>query len=237
MKIKYTVKIRDTRSYGYLYEEALKTLRTNIQLSGRNIKSILFTSTHTNEGKSEISFQIAVQFAKAGKKVIYIDADRRKASSSKRVRLPENINGLTKYLSGQCSKDDIAFHTNIENFDIIMACVSSPNPSELFEDDAFGALIKELEEQYDYVIIDTAPIGMVIDAAIIGQVCDGAVFVVSAKDTSTKLAQKSLHQLKMSGCKILGAVMNMVDPKESDVYGKYGKYGKYGYGVYGQAGQ
>ncbi len=239
MRITKTVSIKDNRKYGYYYEEAMKTLRTNIGLSGRNVKSILFTSSHPNEGKSELSFQIARQFGEAGKKVIYIDADIRKGSASRKMKLPAGMMGLPQYLSGQCEMDEIGYHTSMPNMDIIMSSVSAPNPTELFETQAFEDLIRDLEKDYDYVIIDTAPVGTVIDAAVIGQVCDGAVFVVSAKDTSYRMAQRSVEQLERSGCKILGAVLNMVDPKEAGVYSsKYGKYKKYGrYGKYGKYGR
>ena len=225
------VTISNKKNGGYYYEEAMKTFRTNVSLSGRGVRCILFTSTLPNEGKSELSFQLALQFAEAGKKVMLVDADIRKSTYLAKLKSRKGIYGLSEYLSGQTDINQICFHTNYENMDMIFAGAPAPNPSELFEDEAMKQLVEMLKQNYDYVIIDAAPVGAVIDAAILGKYCDGAVYVIASESVSYKQAAKAKEQLERSGCKILGAVLNKVNPKHEKYYGKryrrYGKYGKY----------
>ena len=112
---------------------------------------------------------------------------------------------------------------------MILAGHSVPNPSEILGDSAFGNLIKAARNSYDYVIVDTPPLGAIIDAAVVGQNCDGAVLIVESGAVSYRAAQRTKAQLEAAGCKVLGAVLNKVDGSGK---GKYG-YGKYGYGKYG----
>lgn len=210
-------------------EEAYKNLRTNIQLCGSENTVILFTSCSPNEGKSSVSFNLARSMAEAGKKVLFVDADLRKSVLVGRYRVAGEINGLTHYLSGQCKLDEIIYSTDIERLHMIFSGVVPPNPAELLDGKLFKAVVTAFKNHYDYVIIDTPPLGNVIDAAIVGQVADAAVLVIGAGDISKKFAQITLDQLKKTDCKILGAVLNKVDMRENGYYGKY--YGKY-YGQY-----
>ena len=218
------VTITDSKKLNYYYEEAMKTLRTNIQLAGRKIKSILFTSTCPHEGKSELSFQLAKEFAKLGKSVVLVDADIRKPPYVGKQKIKQDILGLSHYLCGQVPMERICYHTNFENMDIIFSGTVSPNPSELLEDSLFTELLEALKQRYDYVLVDSPPIGSVIDAAIIAKQCDGAVFVVESETTSHKFAKRALTQLEKTGCRILGAVLNKVDYKKEKYYGKYDDY-------------
>ena len=195
----------------YNYRESLKTLRTNIQFCGSNIRTIMFTSALPDEGKSDIAFSVATSFAQIGKKVIFIDADIRKSVLVSRYQLEGEVNGLSQYLSGQKNREDIIYETNYEGFSVIFAGPYSPNPAELLEEDLFHDLIQSLKD-YDYVIIDTPPMANLIDSAIVASNCDGAI-----------------------GCRVLGVVLNKVDLSQNGYYGRYGKYGKYGkYGRYGK---
>lgn len=210
-------------------EESYKNLRTNIQLCGSDNNIILITSCCPNEGKSSVSFNLARSMAEGGKKVLFVDADLRKSVLLGRYHVSGNINGLAHYLSGQCKLEDIIYMTNIERLHMIFSGVVPPNPAELLDGKLFKAIVSAFRNHYDYVIIDTPPLGNVIDAAIIGQVVDAAILVIGSGDISRKFAQMTLEQLKKTNCKILGAVLNKVDMKENGYYGKY--YGKY-YGQY-----
>ena len=222
----------------YNYNEAIKTLRTNLQFSGSNLKTIMLTSSMPDEGKSDISMALAVSLAQIGKKVLFLDADIRKSILVVRYQLPREVNGLSQYLSGQKELDEILYHTNIENLDIIFSGPYSPNPSELLEEDLFEELIEDAENTYDYVIIDTPPMANLIDGAIVARYCDGAVMVVESGAISYRLEQKVKSQIEKSGCRILGVVLNKVDLSEDKYYGRYGKYGKYSrYGKYGKYGK
>ena len=113
---------------------------------------------------------------------------------------------------------------------MILAGPYAPNPTEMLGDEFFGQLLKAAKQVFQYVIIDTPPLGIVVDAAVIGQYCDGAIMVVEKDATSYRLCQKVKAQLEKSGCKILGAVLNKAATKGVSYYGKKnaGKYGKYG---------
>ena len=194
------VMLTDSRKEDVFYEEAIKTLRTNMQFSGVETKSIVLTSCYPNEGKSDVAFQLAVEIGKMGKRVLIIDADIRKSSYIKRYQVKQKTNGLSQYLSGQISLEEIIYSTNYRNLEIIFSGPYAPNPSELLEQGRFGRLIEETRKVYDYILIDTPPI-------------------ISMSD-----AMKAKEQLTKSGCKILGAVLNKVDMKKEKYYSKYSSY-------------
>ena len=221
-----TINIERINKLDYRCSEAYKTLRTNIQLCGSDMKVIMFTSSTPNEGKSSVSFNLAVSLAESGKKVIFIDADLRKSVLVGRYKINKAIKGLTHYLSGMNKFDEVICTTNVENLYAVFSGIVPPNPSELLNNTSFDTLIRALRDIYDYVIIDTPPLGSVTDASIVAQKCDGAVLVVAADMVSYKFVQKSLDQLKLTQCKILGCVLNKVDLSGDSYYGKY--YGNYG---------
>lgn len=224
------------------YNEAIKTLRTNIQFCGNGIKTIMLTSSLPDEGKSDITFAMASSLAQIGKKVVMVDADIRKSVLVSRYHLEREVSGLSQYLSGQRSLENVLYDTNIENLSIIFAGPYSPNPADLLEESLFGDMISKLKEKYDYIIVDTPPMGNLIDGAIVARQCDGAVMVIESGSISYRLEQRVKGQLEKSGCRILGVVLNKVNMKRngyySKYYGKYGKYSKYGhYGKYDRYGK
>lgn len=214
----------DVRKKDYFYEEAIKTLRTNIQFTGKNIKTIMFTSCLPNEGKSDVAFQLAQEIGNMGKKVLLIDADIRRSVYVNRYKIKEKVKGLSQYLSGQLAKEFLIYQTNFLNVDIIFSGPIAPNPSELLEEASFSDLLKELRNVYDYIILDTLPLGSVTDAAIVAKECDGAILVIESERVSYKLAQKVQEQLEKTGCKILGAVLNKVNIEKDKYYQKYDYY-------------
>ena len=121
----------DPKQNDYFYEEAIKTLRTNIQFTGTEVKSIVVTSCYPNEGKSDVVFQLALEIGKMGKKVLVLDADIRKSSYINRFQVKQKTEGLSQYLSGQSRLQDIVYSTNFQGVDIIFAGPTAPNPSEL----------------------------------------------------------------------------------------------------------
>ena len=218
--------LTDRRKPDYFYSEAIKTLRTNIQLSGQSIKTILVTSCYPNEGKSDVALSLAQELGSIGKKVLLLDADIRKTAYVGRLEVQEEVKGLSQLLSGQAGLQDIIYNTNFPNMDIIFGGPSAPNPSGLLSENIFKILIKELKDYYNYILIDTPPIGTVIDAAVIGRCCDGAVFLI--QPVRYRDAQKAFAQLEKSGCRILGAVLNKIDTSGDKYYSSYYKhYGEY----------
>lgn len=221
------VVMTDPKKQDYFYNEAMKTLRTNIQFAGRDVKTILVTSCFPNEGKSDVTFQLAREIGNMGRSVLFLDADIRKSTFLSRYQVKRTISGLSQYLSGQKSQQEICFHTNFENVDIIFAGALAPNPAELLEDPSFEGLLADMRSTYDYILIDTPPIGSLIDAAIIAKFCDGAIIVVESERVSYRMVQKAKEQLEVTGCHVIGAVLNKVDTASERYYGKY--YGKYKY--------
>lgn len=221
-----TINMDKIRNLDYTSREAYKTLRTNVQFCGSDINIIAVTSSIPNEGKSMVSFNLAAAMAESGSKVLFIDADLRKSVLIGRYKISNSIKGLTQYLSGVEQRSDIIYKTNFKNMDVILSGPVPPNPAELLGNERFDVLLRYARENYDYVIIDTPPIGHVIDAAIIAQKTDGAIFLISQKTVSYKFAQKQINQLKKSGCRILGAIMNKV---ERDKKGKYYQKSEYYY--------
>lgn len=216
----------DNKDYGT--REAFNTLRTNILFSGRDVKTILITSCLANEGKSTISFETAVGLARVGKKVLLIDADLRKSVYASRYTKETGLMGLSQYLSGQSELDGVLYATQIPTLNIIFSGPFPPNPTELVGASAFGELLKAEREHYDYILIDTPPLGLVIDAAVMATACDGAVIVIGAGSVSYHVAQHVTEQLKKSGCRILGAVLNQNRKgkrSKNQYYNSY--YGKY----------
>ena len=228
------VKIRRGKMDSRMAEE-YKSLRTNIQFCGADKKVIMLTSCTPNEGKSTTSLQLAISLAELGKRTLLVDADlRRSVLVGKLVVEGGETLGLTHFLSGQAELQDVRYATDVPNLHIINSGPFPPNPAELLSGELFQQAVEAFRDVYDYVIIDTAPLGTVIDAAIVAKVCDGAVMVIEAGGVNYRFVQDTVSQLEKSGCPFLGVILNKVDSKKLEYgrYGKYGKYGKYG-GYYG----
>ncbi|MBQ1877548.1 MAG: polysaccharide biosynthesis tyrosine autokinase [Erysipelotrichaceae bacterium] len=227
-----------TTQLDYSGAEAFKTLRTNLKFCGDDKRVIAITSCWENEGKSSVTLNLAISLAEAGEKVIMVDADMRKSVLVGVTRVNEEVNGLTHYLSRQSSLSDTVCVTNIENLHMLFAGPTPPNPTELLGSKYFHAMIEALKKAYDYVLIDTPPVGMVIDAAIIARECDGVMIVVQSGGESYKFVREVKEQLDKTQCPVLGVVLNKVDYSKEGYYGKYGRYGKYGkYGKYSKYSQ
>lgn len=227
-----TVEFGNVKELSHARKESLRVLKTNIQFCGDDVKTIVFTSAVPNEGKSTVVFDMARSLTESGKRVLLIDTDMRKSVLLGRLRakLPENaeIRGLSHFLSGQNKLAEVLYATEIPRLFMIFAGPSVPNATEILEKKYFSELLEFGKKQFDYVLIDSAPVGAVIDAAVIAKKCDGAVLVVEQGEVSSRLILGVKKQLEASGVRILGAILNKVklDKKR---YGSY--YGKY-YGSY-----
>lgn len=212
----------------YTTEEELKTLRTNLLFCGVDKKVIVVTSTIPREGKTETSMNLARSLAKLNKKVLLIDLDLRKSVMITRYEMENVKYGMSHFLSGQCQLADVICATNVSKLHVAIAGPTTPNPTELLSGERFHKMIESLKDVYDYIILDTAPLGLVIDGAIVAKECDGAVIVVEAGKVKYRQIQDVKKKIEGSGCNILGVVLNKVDRKGYGYYsGKYSKYGKY----------
>ncbi|MBZ2099132.1 tyrosine-protein kinase [Streptococcus mitis] len=208
-------------------EEYYNALRTNIQLSGNNLQVISITSVKPGEGKSTTSTNIAWAFARAGYKTLLVDADIRNSVMSGVFKSREKITGLTEFLSGTTDLSHGLCDTNVENLFVVQAGSISPNPTALLQSENFSTMIDTLSKYFDYIIVDTAPIGIVIDAAIITQKCDASVLVTAAGEANRKDVLKAKGQLEQTNKPFLGVVLNKFNTS-AEKYGSYGEYGSYG---------
>lgn len=216
-------------------EEYYNSIRTNIQFSGRDLKVITLTSAQSGEGKSTTSVNLAISFARAGFRTLLIDADTRNSVMSGTFKSKERYDGLTSYLSGNAELSDVICDTTVDNLMIIPAGQVPPNPTSLIQNDNFKSMIETVRGLYDYVIIDTPPLGLVIDAAILAHHSDASLLVVKAGADKRRTITKLKEQLEQSGSVFLGVILNKYDI-HLDKYGSYGSYGGYGsYGNYGKS--
>nr|USW91335.1 tyrosine-protein kinase Wze [Streptococcus pneumoniae] len=208
-------------------EEYYNALCTNIQLSGDKLKVISVTSVNPGEGKTTTSVNIARSFARAGYKTLLIDGDTRNSVISGVFKSREKITGLTEFLSGTADLSHGLCDTNIENLFVIQSGSVSPNPTALLQSKNFNDMIETLRKYFDYIIVDTAPIGIVIDAAIITQKCDASILVTATGEVNKRDVQKAKQQLEQTEKLFLGVVLNKLDISV-DKYGVYASYGNYG---------
>lgn len=217
-----------------IMEETFRGLRTNLLfMLGKSDKVVLFSSTQPGEGKSFVAGNTAVSLAFLGKKVIVVGMDIRKPGLNKVFNLSRRAEGITNYLSDPENVNlfDMVQHSDISpNLDILPGGPVPPNPTELVARDVLDKAIDMLKERYDYVILDTAPIGMVTDTAIIGRVADMCVYVCRA-DVTPKAGYEYINVLKREHkFPKLATVINDIDmSKRKNSYG-YGYGKKYGYG-------
>ena len=232
-----------------LMEEVFRSIRANIQFmlkEGEN--TIMFTSTTSGEGKTFTAANLAVSFALLDKKVVIVGLDIRKPRLAELFEIPNHHQGITNLLVKEnptmedIKKQILPSGVN-DNLDVLMAGPIPPNPSELVSRQSLDIIIGQLKEHYDYVIIDTAPIGLVTDTQQIARVADLTVYMCRA-DYTPKSSFAFINSLnaenKMPNMTIVINGIDMAKKKYGYYYGygKYGKYGKYGhYGKYGSYGK
>ena len=213
------------------FAEAIRNIRTGLVLSGleKPHKITVVTSTNPSEGKSSVAINLAAALAKM-ETVLLIDADLRRPSVATAFSLQSGTPGLSNLLAETHKIEDCV--QNLEaGFDVLPAGLLPPNPQEMLSTLQFRKLLKLLGEKYDRVIIDSAPVNAVSDSLILATLADSLVYVVLADVTPRKLVQKSINLIKHSNLPFTGVVLNRMDSRKQDAYGKPGYYGNdYGYG-------
>lgn len=208
--------------------EAFKSLRANVQFCGPDVKVIVVTSCLPNDGKSTISLGLGVTLAQAGKKVLVVDSDLRKSVLLTTYSDEVGVVGFSEYLSSQATLADVKFSTQISGLDMIFSGQYPANPAELLSSSALKSFVDEQKAIYDYIIVDTPPLGVVVDAAVVASVCDSAILVIPEGKIKGEIAKNVKNQLEKSGAHIIGAVLNKQE-KKGKRYGYYNGYrGAYG---------
>ena len=244
---KRTVVVRENSND--LMAETFRAIRTNLQfiLDSPEKKIIQFTSSTAGEGKTFVSSNLATSMALLGKKVILVGLDIRKPRLAEMFNLSDRKRGITLFLSGDANDKQLLFDQIMpsgisNNLDILPAGIIPPNPAELLSRKNLDMAVEYLKEKYDYIILDTAPVGLVTDTLIVARVTDATVYICRADYTPKSNIELVNSLYKENKLKNLSIVLNGIDMTKKKYgyyygYGKYGKYGRYGYGKYGRYGQ
>lgn len=202
--------------------EQIKTIRTNLSFSqeAQNIKKMMITSTMPSEGKSTTSANLAVEFAKSGKKVVLIDSDLRRSTVNKTFEISDRKRGLTNYLVHRYDRiQDVIHETPIKNLYVIPSGPTPPNPAELIGSPQMKQALQDLEADFDLVIVDAPPILPVTDGQIMSTMVDGVLLVVRQNYTQKKAVVDTKQMLDNLGANILGVVLNDVQSSGTGYYG------------------
>lgn len=235
-------------------EEIFRSMRTNLQFVLENDeKVVMFTSSTSGEGKTFITSNLAVSFALLGKKVLLVGLDIRKPRLAGLFEIDDHQHGITNLLvkntpTWEEIQQQLVPSGINNNLTLLMAGPTPPNPSELVSRKSLDDIFAELRKHYDYILVDTAPVGLVTDTIEIGRVCDATVFVCRADFTPKEsiVMINSLHNQKK--LPKINIVINGIDMSRKKYgyyygYGRYGKYGRYArytyyrqHGTYGSYG-
>lgn len=231
--------IKDTESTGTLLvkrnennrvTEEFRAIRANLQfMSGADRQVIMLTSSMSGEGKSFIAANLAVSISLLKKKVILIGLDLRRPTLLKIFEM-ESETGISQYLadSDSCSLKDLVLHVEDNRYlDIIPAGPIPPNATELLATPALGKAIEQLKQEYDYIVLDTAPVGLVADTLALGRYVDVSIYICRA-DYTHKKDFEYLEELRQK--KLLPGLCTILNAYDLDKNKYYGKYG-YGYGA------
>ncbi len=206
------------------FAEAYRSLRTSLQFSTPQgmPKTLVITSTSPGEGKSTTSISLAVHLALAGKTTLLIDADLRKASMHKNLKL-DNNEGLTNYLAGDAKPVDITQATEVPNLYAITSGPLPPNPAELVSSPKMVSLLALAAEKFDQIVIDGPPVLGLADAPLLGNLADATVLVIEASGTRRDFARGAVKRLKATQSHLIGAILSKVESRGSS-YGYHSYY-------------
>lgn len=194
--------------------EAMNTLATNLFYCGDNVKTVMLTSRYADEGKSFLTLNLMRTLASLGKNVVLVDMDLRRSRivSQYGVKFQANHNkGLAHYLAGICEMDEVVYQTNIPNAYMVPIGREVESSLQLLSSNRMQPLMEVLAQEFDIVLIDTPPVGVIVDGLEIAKYCSGALVVVSANRGHKKDITEVVRQIKSTGCPVLGAVLNNVE--------------------------
>lgn len=213
------------------YAEMLRSIRTRVEfIVQRKSKMMLtVTSTQSGDGKTFLSTNLAALYAMTGKKTVLVDLDIRKPNIHDKLGLEAGL-GVTNFLVGDCTLEDILDKNTPFQFDFVRAGTIPPNPGELIRSEKLVEMLTKLREEYDFVILDTSPVGQVPDAYALIEQSDLTLYVVRCMQTNKHFCKSTLDQLAVDHDNIYLVLSDV--PTEGHRYGYYSGYG-YGYGGYG----
>lgn len=206
-----------------LYDEAIRSVRTNIQFADIDHKNkiIAMTSSKPSEGKTTVVYKLAQSFAENGERVVLMDFDLRAPKVGVVAGIDNNV-GLTNVITGKLELDRALYRDKgQENLFLLLSGPTPPNPAEILASNHIKDLVNELSQSFDYVFIDTPPVGLFTDASIVSTFCDGMIFAIKSNDTKKEEIARALDNLKKVNAKVIGAVLTFADVKEFNYKGYY----------------
>jgi len=235
--------VRHTQSFDTLlvpknprsaFTEAFRVIRTRIEFIVQRKKNIMIviTSGESGDGKTYFGINLAGIYSMSSPKTILVDMDIRKPSVNERFNIT-NTEGVTNYLIGQCELEDVILRLPGVDYDILPAGTVPPNAGELIRSDKLIEMFDTLRKQYDFIIVDTSPIGIVADAYSLAQISDVNLYVVRNEKTSKTVLKKITAQLKADNINNIFTIMNDVSTEENKYSKYYSKKYTYGYNSYG----
>ena len=226
------------------YSEMLRSIRTRIEfvLKRKDKMTICITSTESGDGKTFLSTNLAALYGMTGKKVLLIDLDLRKPNIHTKLGL-EGGDGMSNFLVGDCELKDILVTDTPFGFDFLRAGTIPPNPGELIHSTKLQELLDSLKEQYDFIVIDTSPIGLVPDCYSVIEQSDVCLFVIRCMQTNKSFCKQTVQQMMevIDNMEKVQIVLSDIPTEGRHSYGSgygygYGGYGGYGYGHLGYGG-
>ena len=226
------------------YAEMLRAIRTRIEflLKRKNKMVICITSTESGDGKTFLSSNLATLYGMTGKKTLLIDMDLRKPNLHTKLGL-ENGKGLSNYLVNDCALEEALMTNTPFDFDFMRAGTIPPNPGELVHSDKLTELLSKMREEYDFIVIDTSPIGIVPDAYTIVEQSDLCLYVIRCMETNKSFCKQTLEQMidTIDNTDKIQLILSDIPTEGRHSYGSgygygYGGYGGYGYGHFGYGG-
>lgn len=208
-------------------QNAAKTLLANIRFASvdRPVKSIVLTSSVSNEGKSTVAYNLAQAIASSGKRTLIVECDMRRRSLADMVGARAR-HGIYAVLSGQVELDEALVATSHRNLFFLDSEPHIPNPADILSSQRFRKLVAQMESDFDYVVIDTPPVGTFVDAAIIAALADATALVVRERFVKRAELQNAYDQLKKANANVIGVIMNMCAAESNEYY--YAYYNKEG---------
>lgn len=240
------------KKVGYAFKECYRSIRTRIKkfCSKNNCKVILVTSAMPGEGKTTTSVNIALSLAEISDKVVLVDGDLRKPTVREKLRISEDSFGIDMVLKGKATLEESLVSIDGTKLKVLSGNVSVKNALECMGSDEMKAVIDELRDKFEYIIIDTPPCSIMSDASMIARFVDGVVMVVRCSKSKINYITNAMDIVMSNDISMVGCVLNGKKEEVSDVaygyrygsyrygYNKYGKYYKYGgkYAAYGYGG-
>lgn len=212
----------------FMYREAYRNLRTNLEfISFTDDKKVIeVTSSISGEGKSCISVNMTYMLAQAGKNVLLMDCDLRKPSIHKYLRAL-NQKGMAAMIYGGESLEENIYRDETLGFDVLFAGAKVPNPAEVLGSQKMRDLMDHLRTQYDYIVVDTSPVGVVTDAAVLSHIVDGIVYVVKQNFASRRQIEDAYKNLTSVSANVMGVVLNQYDFERDNKFTKREGYYNY----------